>query len=150
MKHRIRAVAIIIAQQKILLVKHVHPTTGYAWWVPPGGGVEEKDKSVIDCASRETLEETGYNVQVSDKLIFVREFFDNENNTLNLELFFRANIIGGKLTISNIHGNGPDEDYIKDAQWISKKQILEIDVFPEELKKDFGLGINNVYLGRQS
>ena len=36
MKNRIRAAA-IIDNNKILLVKHVHPITGFEWWVPPGG-----------------------------------------------------------------------------------------------------------------
>ena len=58
MNHRIRVATIIINNQKILLVKHVHPETGYAWWVPPGGGLEDKDASIFDCAKREVFEET--------------------------------------------------------------------------------------------
>lgn len=65
MQHRIRAAAIIINDNKILLVKHVHPETGHEWWVPPGGGVEEIDNSIFDCAKRETFEETNLKIDVS-------------------------------------------------------------------------------------
>lgn len=40
MRHRIRAAALIVKDDSILLVQHVHPDTGELWWVPPGGGVE--------------------------------------------------------------------------------------------------------------
>jgi hypothetical protein len=38
MKHRIRAAAIIVNQNAVLLVNHKHPANGFEWWVPPGGG----------------------------------------------------------------------------------------------------------------
>lgn len=34
MKYRIRAAGIIELENKILLVKHVHPETKFEWWVP--------------------------------------------------------------------------------------------------------------------
>ena len=148
MKHRIRAAGIIIQNNKILLVKHVHPQTQYEWWVPPGGGLEDADSSIIDCIIRETYEETGLHVEVDSKLIFVREFMDIENNTLHIELFFNASVKSGELTIKNIQGNGPDEHFIKEVKWLSLKEIQNIDVFPEELKKNFGAGMK-IYLGRQ-
>ena len=42
MKHRIRAAAIIVDGDSILLVKEEtnHPHDGRFWWIPPGGGVE--------------------------------------------------------------------------------------------------------------
>ncbi|HRY82081.1 MAG TPA: NUDIX domain-containing protein [Candidatus Moranbacteria bacterium] len=149
-KNRIRAATIIIKDEKILLVKHVHPIDKHEWWVPPGGGIEDSDKSSIECAKRETFEETGYEVKIDNSLKFVREFFCIENDTLNLELFFNAEITGGELTINNIQGNGPDEHYIKDVKWINSSEIKKLDVFPEELKQNFGRNIKNIYLGRQS
>ncbi len=150
MKNRIRAAAIIIDNNKILLVKHVHPKTRFEWWVPPGGGIEISDNSVIDCIMRETYEETGYNIKVSKEPKFLREFWDIENDTLNLELFFTATIINGNKTIDNIYGNGADEKYIKAVEWLSLKQIQSIQIFPEELKDNFGVNIKNIYLGRQA
>ena len=43
---------------RVLLVKHKDPANGYEWWMPPGGGLEGEE-SVMDCAVRETWEETG-------------------------------------------------------------------------------------------
>ena len=149
MKHRIRAAAIIIKEEKLLLVKHVHPESKFTWWVPPGGGVEQKDDSVTDCVKRETFEETGYEIEVGE-LLFVREFLDSENQTLNLELFFSATIVGGELTLANIHGTSPDADFIKQVKWISPEEISDITVFPPELKNNFARNENNIYLGRQN
>jgi len=149
MKNRIRAAAIIIDNNKILLVKHVHPITGFEWWVPPGGGIEVSDNSIKDCIIRETFEETGYKINVASEPKFLREFLDIENDTLNMELFFTATIAGGNKTINNIYGNGDDEEYIKAAEWLSIKQIQSIRIYPEELKDTFGMNIKNVYLGRQ-
>ncbi len=149
MKHRIRVAGIIERDGKILLVKHVHPQTKFEWWVPPGGGVEDKDDSILDCVKREVFEETGLKVKVENSPVFIREFADKENDTLNLELFFKAIIIGGELTIDNIHGNGPDEQYIKDVKWLSLNEIQDKVVFPEELKSNFGKDVEKIYLGRQ-
>ena len=149
MKHRIRAAAIIIHDERILLVKHVHPTTGFTWWVPPGGGVEFVDTSVIDCVVREVFEETGLHVRVSDDVRFVREFFDGINETLNIELFFDAHIVSGEITTENIVGNGTDEDYIKEVQWFRIEELHDVIIFPNELRENFGRDVKRVYRGRQ-
>lgn len=149
MKHRIRAAAIIIHDERILLVKHVHPTTGFTWWVPPGGGVEFVDTSVIDCVVREVFEETGLHVRVSDDVQFVREFFDGINETLNIELFFDAHIVSGEITTENIVGNGTDEDYIKEVKWFRIEELHDVIIFPNELRENFGRDVKRVYRGRQ-
>jgi 8-oxo-dGTP pyrophosphatase MutT (NUDIX family) len=148
MKHRIRAAAIIEKENKILLVKHVHPLTQFEWWVPPGGGVEPTDDSVVGCVIREVFEETGIQVKVDDSLLFVREFMDTENDTLNMELFFNATYLSGELTIENIYGHGDDEDYIKDVKWFTVEQLKEIRVFPKELEDNFAKRLQKSYLGR--
>ncbi len=67
MKNRIRSAAIIVRDNKILLVKHVHPKTGFVWWVPPGGGIEESDESLngqISCACAcESKQQMRYRIQ---------------------------------------------------------------------------------------
>ena len=153
MKHRIRVAAIIMSGDKILLVKHVHPETGYGWWVPPGGGIEESDSSIFDCAKRETFEETNLKIKTS-RILYIREFQDKEHQVLNIEFFMLADSFLGEIGLGNIKGKGPDERYIKEVKWLSKKDLKEIVVFPEILKNDFwpdrAAGFLNIkYLGRQ-
>jgi len=153
MEHRIRAAAIVVNGDKILLVKHVHPETGYEWWVPPGGGVEDIDDSIFDCAKRETLEETNLKIDTS-KIIYIREFFDNENQKLNIEFFMLANNFDGDINLKNVKGNGPDEFFIKEIKWFTKAELQDIIIFPEILKDIFWDDYKNKfpntkYLGRQ-
>ena len=153
MLQRIRVATIITSGDKILLVKHVHPETGYAWWVPPGGGIEEVDGSLFDCAKREVFEEANLTVDVS-RIAYIREFFDKENQRLNLELFVLADAYQGEAGLENIHGQGLDALYIKDVKWLSREELQDVNVFPEILKDEFwndlAGGFPTVkYLGRQ-
>lgn len=159
MKHRIRVANIIINSDKVLLIKHVDPKSGYIWWVPPGGGVEEKDLSIFECAKRETFEETNLIVNIS-KIIYLREFLDKRDSLekaeseLNIEVFLLADSYNGEVNMDNVKGSGPDELYIKEVKWFSKEDIQEIIVYPEILKDDFWndykQGFPKVkYLGRQ-
>lgn len=154
MKHRIRAAALIVKDDSILLVQHVHPDTGEVWWVPPGGGVETVDRSVFDCARRETFEETGLDVKLQ-RIVYIREFVDEENKAHNLELFISSKGYSGELTIRHIQGSGPDEHYIKDVQWIHKDKMQEMVIYPEIIKNafwdDFAEGfLETKYLGKSS
>lgn len=154
MQHRIRAAAIIINGDKILLVKHVHPEQGLEWWVPPGGGVEVIDDSIFDCAKRETFEETNLKVELT-RLVYIREFPDKENQKLNIELFALADNFEGEISMKNIAGKGQDEHYIKDVAWLSKSEMQDIVVYPEIIKDalwdDLAEGFPMVrYLGRQN
>ncbi|WP_339063467.1 NUDIX hydrolase [Tepidibacillus marianensis] len=135
MRHRIRAAVILVKEQKILLVKHVHPIIGNEWWVPPGGGVEEIDKSIFDCAKRETWEETGYTIERKE-IQYIREFIDHELDAQNLEVFVKGEVIGGEITLENIFGKGQDEHYIKAVEWIDRENLRDLTVYPEILKED--------------
>lgn len=153
MVHRIRAASLIVNDDKVLLVKHVHPRTGFTWWVPPGGGVEERDASIFDCARREAFEETNLTVDIS-KIVYVREFLDTESQKLNIEFFVLADNYHGEIGLGNINGNGLDEQYIKEVRWLSKGELQDIVVFPEILKDEFwsdcAANFPTVkYLGRQ-
>lgn len=136
MKHRIRAAALITKGDSILLVQQVHPISGEEWWVPPGGGVEDKDDSVFDCVHREVFEETGLKVELAS-LVYFREFLDEENQARNLELFIEATAFSGDLTIQSIQGTGSNEHCIQDVRWVCKDEIGDMVVYPEILKNGF-------------
>lgn len=154
MEQRIRSAAIIVNdEQRILLIKHVHPETGYEWWVPPGGGIEEFDNSVFDCARREVFEEANLKVDIN-RIAYIREFFIKKDKKLNIEIFTLADNYEGELSLKNIAGKGSDEQFVKDVRWFSREELQDIVVFPEILKdyfwSDYAENFPTVkYLGRQ-
>ena len=144
---RIRIAALILENGKILLVNE---TMGFNCWVPPGGGLEEKDASIYDCAKREVFEETGLKIKLGT-IKYIREFYDTQQNILNIEIFIVASVVSGTLTLENLKGNGPDEFSIVDVNWFSKDQLSNLEVFPEILKDDFWNDLDSKevkYLGR--
>jgi 8-oxo-dGTP diphosphatase len=153
MKHRIRAAAIIVKDDAILLVKHKNPNNGFEWWVPPGGGLEDNE-SIYDCARRETLEETGLKVELG-QILYLREFVETSRARHHFEIFILANSFSGELTLANNSPADPDYLYIKDAKFLSKCQMQEVVVFPEILKEQFwldyapGKKLEVQYLGQQ-
>lgn len=154
MRHRVRVAALIVENDHVLLVQHVHPDTGDEWWIPPGGGVEDVDDSLFDCVRREVFEESGLAVALG-RIIYIREFVDTENDTYHLELFMSSTDYSGELTIKNIQGTGIDEHFIKDARWIHKDEVQNLVVYPEILKDEFWDDLANGYpetryLGRSS
>jgi len=52
----------------MLLIRHQRHVTGRAYWVIPGGGLEENETPEA-CVQREMKEETGLNVQVKELLL---------------------------------------------------------------------------------
>ncbi|MBI9043177.1 MAG: NUDIX domain-containing protein [Anaerolineaceae bacterium] len=154
MKTRIRCAVILIKGDKILLVKHVHPETGFTWWVPPGGGLETKDKNILACARREVFEETGLIVDLGD-ILYIREFSDKELHCNNLEIFFEGIIISGELSINHIPPGDMDEAFIKEVRWLEAMSLSRLTIFPEHLKTPaFWAEINKDiqgarYLGKQ-
>ncbi|MGA9190877.1 MAG: NUDIX hydrolase, partial [Anaerolineales bacterium] len=148
---RVRAAVIFVEDDRLLLVKHVDPLTGNTWWVPPGGGMEPEDGSILACAEREVFEETGLRVDVG-KLVYLREFLEEKADVHHLELYFLSDSFSGAITLDNVAGNGPDEDYIRDVAWLAREDLHNHTVFPEHLADGFWEDLNNgfpevIYLG---
>ena len=136
MEHRVRAAVMIFKEERLLLVKHVDPHTANEWWIPPGGGLEVQDRSIIDCAVREVYEETGLEIRVG-RLIYLREFLESNPAVHHIELFFLAEGFNGELTMENIHGKGPDEDLIQELEWFARDELQDLTVYPEMLRDEF-------------
>ena len=132
MQHRIRAAAIVVKDNRVLLVKHRHPNTDFEWWVPPGGGVINGE-TIYDCAKRETHEETGLDIELG-RILYLREFIDLELSMHNLEIFIAASSVQGRLTTKNLNPLDDDAHYIKEVQFLSQEEIRDFVVFPEILK----------------
>jgi 8-oxo-dGTP diphosphatase len=134
MKNRIRVAVLIFEKEKLLLVKHTHPKSGAEWWVPPGGGLQEKE-TLFECAKREAWEETNLKVKIG-KVAYLKQFIGTESGKNNIEVFVTATAHSGKLTIDNLKGMGGDEKFIKEVEFFSKEEMKSVLVFPEILKKE--------------
>jgi ADP-ribose pyrophosphatase YjhB (NUDIX family) len=154
MKHRIRVAAIIVRDERVLLINHVDPVDGESFWVPPGGGLETIDSSLFECARREVLEEAGLTVTV-DRIAYIMEFVDEPRSTHHLEIFVSGCAPDGDVTLRHLPSGEPDFEMIKDARWISRSEMKDIIVYPKELRDQFwddrikGF-LETRYLGRQT
>ncbi len=146
MKSRISVGVLIFKRGKILLIKHIHPQTGFTWWVPPGGGVKNAE-SIFETARREVFEETGMTVKL-DKIAYIRQFIYHAQRENNMVIYLTANEAKGKETIKNIKNKGMDEDYIKELRYFSKEGMKTETIFPEILKtgmwQDYQRGFNSI------
>lgn len=132
MKQRIRAAGLVVKEGKLLLVEH-QDKKGNRWWIPPGGGLEDVDETVLDCVVREVFEETGLHVRPS-RLRYIREFIDKSNDTRHLELFYEAELAGPSESAKS--GLAPTlyDHMIQSVKWMGKEEMQGLAVFPEILK----------------
>ncbi len=150
MDNRIRVAVLIFKDGKILLVKHIHPKTGFAWWVPPGGGLQDRE-TLFECAQREVREETNLSI-TPGKVAYLRQFIDDESGRNNLEIFITAASSAGRESIRNVKGKGEDERFIKGVRYFSKEELKDVTVYPEIVKggmwDDYGKGFPGIaFLG---
>ena len=147
MRHRIRAAAIVIEGDSILLVQHQHDEVeeGQSWWVPPGGGVEGGE-SLLECARRETLEETGLSVELG-RIAYIREFV--EPGYHHCEVFLVADSYSGTLMTGRNPGTGIfDVDHIiKDVRFVHRDEMAGMTIYPEEIKTSLWDDIANGFPG---
>lgn len=124
---RIAARAVIVQDDQILLV-NATPDRGDGKWCAPGGGVE-RGEDIKAALAREVFEETGLRVTPLD-ILAVSEFFDDEKDFHQIDLFFAARIAEGAL---------PDawEDtagVVGRRGFFTVAQIRGMEVFPAFLK----------------
>ena len=129
MRYGISAAALIVQQQRLLLVNH-RKRGQYDFWVPPGGKLQG-DESIFDCARRETMEETGLSV-VLDRIIYIVEYAEPGYHFC--KFFIRCKTFDGKLTLANREQR---ETFLVNARFFSKADMEEIDVRPPILKDRF-------------
>jgi ADP-ribose pyrophosphatase YjhB (NUDIX family) len=133
-QYRIRGAALVVQDNRLLLIKSVVHQTGEIVWVPPGGGLEGSE-SIFECAARETFEEAGVTVEL-DRIVYLRDFIEQESDTHHFEVFILAKSFSGTLTTENVIGL-QDENYVLEAHFLSREEMREIIVYPEVLKDDF-------------
>jgi 8-oxo-dGTP diphosphatase len=139
MNQKISTGVLIFKDDKILLVKHVDPHSGFTWWVPPGGGING-DESIFQAAEREVMEEVGLTAKVG-KIVYIRQLIYKQLESNVLTIYMLAESVKGELTTSNLDEEDLDSKYIKELKYFSKDEIQKIKVFPEifsdEMWKDY-------------
>ena len=123
---RFRVGAIIIKDEKLLLVKH----DNWPFYYTVGGGTEFGETSE-EAVIREIFEELGYKLEI-DKLIVVQEniFILKEEKHHQIVIFY---LMKNCDNINIIDGTNTDETSEK-LYWIPIKDLPETNIIPEFLK----------------
>ncbi|WP_281975714.1 NUDIX hydrolase [Halobacillus litoralis] len=112
-------------RNELLMVLQGKPKEEKKWTIPSGG--MEGFESFEECCKREVSEETGYIVEVIEK-IKVKEGTYVEAGIEYEVHYFSVRAIGGEMRIQD-----PDE-LIHEIKWVSKDELEELNLsFPEDL-----------------
>jgi ADP-ribose pyrophosphatase YjhB (NUDIX family) len=106
----------VVEQGRILLVKRGNEPNRGLWAVP--GGKVRRGERLIDAARRETLEETGLDVQVGE-VVWVGEHIDDTHHIVLVD--FAAQVVGGRLE--------PGDDAVE-ASWVALDEAEALDLTP--------------------
>lgn len=129
MRYGISAAALIVQDDKVLLVNHREPGR-YDFWLPPGGSLEGNE-SIFHCAQRETFEETGLTVELGH-ILYIQEYWEPEYHFCKFFILCKA--FGGSLSAAN---RGADELFLVDARFFPRDELRRIAVHPEILRDQF-------------
>jgi len=117
---------------KILMVKQSHE--GKDIWMVPGGGIEEGENSK-EAAIREVMEETGLEIRINRLLWHVEEV--SEKRGQRFVNFFLGEITGGELALGADPEFDENNQVLREAKFLSKKEILGLErVYPEYMKTE--------------
>ena len=138
----IRTATVVIKEGKVLLVNSKYEDGEY--YLFPGGGVEFGE-TIEEGAIRETLEETGVNVEIK-KLLHANEFiYKNDWDKRSVTIFFLAT--PKEEFTENISDDGGK---IKQVEWMDISNLNNIDIRPKilaDLLGNAGDDFNNISLG---
>jgi ADP-ribose pyrophosphatase YjhB (NUDIX family) len=126
LRQRIRVAALIVRDERVLLVKHVDPESGFAWWTLPGGGVEG-DESLLTAAKREGLEETGLTAP-AERVVYLRDFIQPQRSRRFLEVIVLMGPATGELLTTF------DSVWLAEARFFARDELASLTVLPELLR----------------
>ena len=130
----------MVQDNRLLLVKSLVPQTGDIVWVPPGGGLVGSE-SILECTAREAFDEAGVTVDL-DRILYLRDFVDWETDTHHFEVFILSKSFTGTPTSENVVGLG-DEEYVLEARFLSREEMIGKIVYPEILMDGFWDDLKN-------
>lgn len=123
---RLAVRALILADDRLLLV-NAYPGGTSDLWCAPGGGVEP-GQSLPANLMREVHEETGLGIEVGD-LALVNEFHDPKSGFHQVDLFFRAEIVSGQI---NADWRDP-EAVVTERRFFARDELAGIRFKPDSL-----------------
>lgn len=123
------AVRAIIVQDGRLLLVNAFPDGRSDLWCAPGGGVAA-GTALPENLQREVLEETGLKIAVQ-ALAMVNEFHDPRTGFHQVDLFFRASVIGGALDAGWLD----PEKVVTQRRFFSPAEISQIRLKPDSLPR---------------
>jgi 8-oxo-dGTP diphosphatase len=126
---RVRVNALIIRDNRLLLVEIASPTRKTPFWMPPGGAVQFGEH-LQEALVRETLEETGLDVQPL-LLKYITEYIHEPYHAV--EFYFRCEVTGGRVNRGTDPELGNGEQIIRDIRWVGFDQMRELELYPEFL-----------------
>ena len=126
-----RARAIIIAEEKILLINRIKKHESY--WAMPGGGVEKGENSE-QAVKRECVEELGVTVCV--KKLFIKRISDYSKTMGHCEFFYLCDIVDGKIGTGQGPEFQPNTGYEGEHKisWVELEKLSNINLRPQEVK----------------
>ncbi len=125
---KIRAVAIIVDEDKVLLMHRIN--NGKEYYVFPGGGVEEGE-TVEQAVLRETKEETSLEVKI-EKLLY-HHIYDNNTE----QFFYLCQYISGEPKLGDANEsqemkNGGTNFY--NPVWYEIEKLPQLLLYPLEIR----------------
>lgn len=133
MRYGISASSIVVEGQSILLVHHQFDD-GDDFWVTPGGRLEGTE-TILECAVRETFEETNLKVE-SIRIAYVQDFLEREYRFCKFHVLCRT--IGGDLSTKSV-----PESHVTEARFFSRAEVASLRVFPEVVSKQLWVDLDN-------
>jgi ADP-ribose pyrophosphatase YjhB (NUDIX family) len=125
---RLSARAVIVQDGRLLLV-NAYPGEMSDLWCAPGGGVAA-GTSLPENLVREVQEETGLLIRTGP-LVLVNEFHDPRTGFHQVDLFFRATVLGG--TLDPAHAD--PEGVVTRRRFFSPAELAAIRLKPDSLPR---------------
>jgi 8-oxo-dGTP diphosphatase len=119
--HRIAAGAVVVRDDRILLVRYREPEGG-TYLVGPGGGVLEHE-SVADAAVRETFEETGVRV-VPGPVLLIEDILATRFKMC--KIWIRCDLVAGDVSATE----GAQREGILEVRWFRRAELDSETVYP--------------------
>lgn len=116
LKPRLAARALILHQNRLLLV-NAYPDAHLGLWCAPGGGCEA-GQSLPQNLAREVMEETGLTIAVGPPVL-VNEFHDPDTGFHQVDLFFRCTLVAGDLDNAWVDPEG----VVTDRRFFSRTEL---------------------------